>query len=65
MQRQYDHGRLSLDSEMEILEQMVREGRAIEIENIAPLLQKLSGDEAVLQRVQRRARTLLEGVPSE
>jgi hypothetical protein len=65
LQRQYDHGRLSLDSEMEILEQMVREGRAIEIENIAPLLQRLSGDEAVLQRVQRRAKTLLEGVPSE
>jgi hypothetical protein len=65
LQRQYEHGRLSLDSEMEILEQMVREGRAIEIENIAPLLQTLSGDEAVLQRVQRRARTLLEAVPSE
>jgi len=65
LQRQYEHGRLSLDSEMEILDQMVREGRAIEIENIAPLLQKLSGDEAVLQRVQRRARTLLEAAPSE
>lgn len=65
LQRQYEHGRLSLDSEMEILEQMVREERAIEIENIAPLLQTLSGDEAVLQRVQRRARTLLEAAPSE
>jgi hypothetical protein len=65
LQRQYEHGRLSLDSEMEILEQMVREGRAIEIENIAPLLQILAGDEAVLQRVQRRARTLLAAAPSE
>ena len=65
LQRQYEHGRLSLDSEMEILEQMVREERAIEIENIAPLLKTLSGDEAVLQRVQRRARTLLAAVPSE
>jgi hypothetical protein len=65
LQRQYEHGRLSLDSEMEILEQMVREGRAIEIENIAPLLQRLSGDEAILQRVQRRARTLLEAAPSD
>ena len=65
LQRQYEHGRLSLDSEMEILEQMVREGRAIEIENIGPLLQTLVGDEAVLQRVQRRARTLLEAAPSE
>jgi hypothetical protein len=65
LQRQYEHGRLSLDSEMEILGQMVREERAIEIENIAPLLQTLAGDEAVLQRVQRRARTLLEAAPSD
>jgi hypothetical protein len=50
---------------MEILDQMVHEGRAIEIENIAPLLQTLTGDEAVLQRVQRRARTLLEAAPSD
>jgi hypothetical protein len=65
LQRQYEHGRLSLDSEMEILEQMVREERAIEIENITPLLQTLAGDEAVLQRVQRRARTLLAAAPSD
>jgi hypothetical protein len=65
LQRQYEHGRLSLDSEMEILAQMVRDGRAIEIENIAPLLQTLAGDEAVLQRVQRRAKTLLDAAPSD
>jgi hypothetical protein len=65
LQRQYEHGRLSLDSEMEILDQMVHEGRAMEIENIGPLLQTLAGDEAVLQRVQRRARTLLEAAPSD
>ncbi len=35
------------------------DGRALELENIAPILQKLAGDEAVLQRVQRRARALL------
>jgi hypothetical protein len=65
LQRQYEHGRLSLDSEMEILEQMVHEGRAIELENIAPILQTLAGDEAVLQRVQRRARALLEVAKSD
>jgi hypothetical protein len=65
LQRQYEHGRLSLDSEMEILDQMVHEERAMEIENIAPLLRTLAGDEAVLQRVQRRARTLLEASPSD
>ncbi len=65
LQRQYEHGRLSLDSEMEILEQMVHDGRAIEVENIAPILQTLASDEAVLQRVQRRARALLQGAKSD
>jgi hypothetical protein len=59
LERQYEHERLSLDTELELLEQMVHDGRAIEVENIAPILQKLVGDEAVLQRVQRRARALL------
>ena len=65
LQRQYEHGRLSLDSEMEILEQMAHDGRAIELENIAPILQTLAGDEAVLQRVQRRARALLQMAKSD
>ena len=60
LQREYEHGRLSLDSEMEILDQMVSEGRAIEVENIAPILRTLASDEAVLQRVQRRAQALLQ-----
>jgi hypothetical protein len=65
LQREYEHGRLTLDGEMENLESMVRDGRAIELENIAPILQTLAGDEAVLQRVQRRARTLLQGAKSD
>jgi hypothetical protein len=65
LQRQYEHGRLSLDSEMEMLDQMVHDGRAIELENIAPLLQTLAGDEAVLQRVQRRARAMLQGARTD
>jgi hypothetical protein len=65
LQRQYEHGRLSLDAEMELLDEMVRDGRAIEVENIAPLLRTLAGDDAVLQRVQRRARALLQGAAKE
>jgi hypothetical protein len=65
LQRQYEHGRLSLDTELEFLEQLVHEGRAIELENIAPILQTLAGDEAVLQRVQRRARALLAEAKSD
>jgi hypothetical protein len=63
--RQYEHGRLSLDTEIEALDQMVRDGRAIEVQNIAPILEKLASDEAVLQRVQRRARALLQGAPTD
>ena len=65
LERQYEHGRLSLDTEMEALEQMVHEGRAIEVENIAPILEKLASDEAILQRVQRRARALLQAAPND
>jgi hypothetical protein len=65
LQRQYEHGRLSLDTELELLDQMVREGRAIEVENIAPLLRTIAGDDAVLQRVQRRARALLQAAKED
>jgi hypothetical protein len=65
LQRQYEHGRLSLDTELELLDQMVRDGRAIEVENIAPLLRTLAGDDAVLQRVQRRARALLQAIKED
>ncbi len=65
LQREYEHGRLSLDTEIQVLDQMVHDGRAIELENIAPILQTLAGDEAVLQRVQRRAQALLQGAKSD
>jgi hypothetical protein len=65
LEREYEHGRLSLDGEMETLTEMVKDNRAIELQNIAPILQKLASDEAVLQRVQRRARALLEGAKSD
>jgi hypothetical protein len=65
LQRQYEHGRLSLDSELELLTQMAHDGRAIELENIAPVLQTIAGDDAVLQRAQRRARALLQGASND
>ncbi len=65
LQRQYEHGRLSLDPEIQILDQMVHDGRAMELENIAPILQTLAGDDAVLQRVQRRAQALLQAAKSD
>ncbi len=40
-------------------------GGPLNSENIAPILETLAGDEAVLQRVQRRARALLQGAKSD
>ncbi len=60
LQRQYEHGRLSLDEELEFLTQMVSDGRAIEVQNIAPILQTIAADDAVLKRAQRRAQALLQ-----
>ena len=64
LQRQYEHGRLSLDAELEFLTQMVADGRAAEIENIAPILRTIAADDAVLKRVQRRAQALLQAAPA-
>jgi hypothetical protein len=65
LQRQYEHGRLRLDTEIEFLVQMAHEGRATELQNIAPILQTLVGDEAVLKRVQRHAQELLAAAKNE
>ena len=65
LQRQYEHGRLSLDTEIEFLAQMVHEGHATELENIAPILKTLATDEAVLKRVQRHAQELLAAAKTD
>jgi hypothetical protein len=56
---EHEHGRLSLDAELETLENMAQNGQALELENIAPQLLAIVKDEAVLQRAQKRARHLL------
>jgi hypothetical protein len=65
LQRQYEHGRLTLDTETEFLVEMLHEGRATELQNIAPILQTLIGDEAVLKRVQRHAQELLAAAKND
>ncbi|MGI8770330.1 MAG: hypothetical protein ACR2JE_02730 [Acidobacteriaceae bacterium] len=56
---QHEHGRLSLDAELETLETLVHNGQAVELTNIAPTLREIAGDDAVMQRAQKRARQLL------
>jgi hypothetical protein len=59
LEMQHEHGRLSLDAELETLENMVQNGQAAELGNIAPILVTIVKDDAVLERAQKRARHLL------
>jgi hypothetical protein len=56
---EHEHGRLSLDAELETLENMAQNGQALELGNIAQTLLAIVKDDAVLQRAQKRARHLL------
>jgi hypothetical protein len=59
LELEHEHGRLSLDAELETLEQMAQNGQALELGNIAQTLLAIVKDDAVLQRAQKRARHLL------
>lgn len=59
LQLEHEHGRLSLDAELETLEQMAMNGQALELQNVAQILLAIVKDDAVLQRAQKRARHLL------
>lgn len=52
--------RLGLDAEMEGLQTALTDGRALEVGNIAPVLQKIQNDDRVMERVRRKAAHLLE-----
>lgn len=52
--------RLGLDAEMNTLRDEAKDGRALEIETIAPVLTSIMNDEQVMQRVRQTAAKLLE-----
>jgi hypothetical protein len=54
------HDRLGLDAEMEFLTDAAEDGRAQQLIAIREILQRLAEDDAVLERVRKRARALLE-----
>ena len=60
LELQHQHGRLDLDGELATLEEMVQNGQALELGNIAPILPMIVQDQSVLERAQRRARQLLQ-----
>jgi hypothetical protein len=65
LQHDLRYDRLGLDAEMEALVAAQKDGSAIEIENIASILQTLVSDDHVIDRVRRRAARLLQdsGLP--
>jgi hypothetical protein len=58
---EHEHDRLSLDAELQELQNAAKEGRAQQIQNIAPQLQAIADDQKVLARARSRARQLLGG----
>jgi len=60
------YDRLGLDAEIDSLLEEAKSGRAIEIQNIAPILKSIQDDERVMERVRRKAaRALLDaGIPN-
>lgn len=64
LQHDLRYDRLGLDAEMESLVAAQKDGSAIEIGNIASILQTLVSDDHVIDRVRRRAARLLQDTGS-
>jgi len=58
------HDRLGLDREMEFLTEEFADGRAQEVYAIHDILERLAGDDEVLDRVRKRAQNLLAHGPT-
>jgi hypothetical protein len=56
--------RLGLDADVDSIVAEMKDGRAIEVENIAPALQAIVEDERVMDRVRRKAARLLQEIAS-
>lgn len=60
LKREHQYERLALDDELESLQEAVRDGRALDPENIASELEAIASDNAVMNLARARARSLLE-----
>jgi hypothetical protein len=52
--------RLGLDAQLDFLTSEAKEGHAIELQNIAPVLQSIVDDDRVIERARRKAARLLQ-----
>jgi len=57
---EHKHDRLALDAELGELTTAVKEGRALEVQSIQPVLQEIAEDDLVLERARMRAKKLLD-----
>ena len=57
---QHEHSRLVLDSELETLSALVKDGQATEVQTIEPVLSAIIADDNVMLRARRRAQALLD-----
>jgi hypothetical protein len=57
---EHKHDRLALDAELGDLLDAVKDGRALELHSIQPVLQEIADDDAVLERARMRAKKLLD-----
>jgi hypothetical protein len=60
LQREHRYDRLGLDAEIDSLTSEAQADRAIELQNIAPVLQSILEDDRVMERVRRKAGRLLQ-----
>jgi hypothetical protein len=67
LKRRHRYDRLGLDNEIDFLADEVKAGRAIELQNIAPILRSIAEDERVMERARRKAARLLvdAGIPEQ
>lgn len=59
LERLRQHDRLGLDQEIQTYAEMLTDGRAAEVGTIREELERIADDEAVMERVRRKARDLL------
>ena len=57
---EHKHDRLALDAELGNLLTAVKDGRALEVQSIQPVLEEIAEDEAVMDRARQRAKKLLD-----
>jgi hypothetical protein len=60
LERLLRHDRLGLDAEMQTLVQAVKDGRAVELQNIQQTLRSIAEDDRVMMRVRTQAEKLLK-----